>query len=300
MSGLILPGAVDSSPWGKLQPYAGVTDGTTFLWDAGLAPLSGVPTPSNNMGMVNLMADRGAEIYGVSEADMSWAIISALGSFAAGEITEKGAVHIASTQAGSQNAAAYWNAGLSSAAEQAFLNNTDAGEDWAVLNTVWARVTRAGITSGNTAPQAYILLVSALSATVNFHSYATFTGQFAAGGPIMQGGNGQALAGLNTPGVAGVASQGWTGTKPAQANFLTALASVGAYGPWNTTNYNKAPSIAVYRIQQDIGQHIEGVDAVGVKLRNQLTSLNDLLAHDFAAGGRFADDVWTPPATLMP
>lgn len=292
-SALKLPGALASSPFGKVQPYEGVWDSTVYLWDAGIAPLAAVP--ANGAVLPNLMRDRAAGASGLAVADCDIEIVNALANgFAAGEITGHGALHIASTQAGAQNATSNCSFHLSTAFANWLLANIDAGADYAVALTIWKRVTRNYVTP-NVAAQSW----GHIAVSTGVHLFQTTGGGAFAGVPI---GVGQDAYLADVPAVLFVASQGWLGAKPANLSpaHQRTLGNVGAGPAWASYNYNKAASGILYRLQLDLVNLSEIEGTVAQKAATMLAAQNAMLARDFAAGGRFHDDTFTPAATLKP
>ncbi|MCB5423958.1 hypothetical protein H0274_01695 [Altererythrobacter sp. CC-YST694] len=298
-SALMLAGAASASPLGKYQPYEGVWDSTVALWDAGFAPLEEIP--AHNAVLPNLMRERMAEITGLSLADCDFTIDNTLSAgFAAAEVTEKGGLHVASTQAGEQNAICNFGALYSQPFAEWLMGQTDAGADYGVLFTLWHRPTRALVTAGNTAPQSLAHLCNTTTPSIN-RLYVMQNGSGLLPGSALIAG--QTHNALDMPGVSAVGSQGWSGAKP--ANFSLRSGRVffngGAQGGWATSNYNKAGSGIFYRAQLDLVDLSEIAGAtLADKASAMLAAINTLAARDFAEGGRFHGDEFTPAATLKP
>jgi hypothetical protein len=305
---LKLGGAIENPIFGKLRDIEGDNEGTVFLWDADFLGASGdVPITGT---MTNMVADRAAAISGLTADQCAYEIecngITAgqSGAYLAVERTAKGGIHVASTQAGSQDTnPANWLIRPQGAFADWLLGNTDAGADYAVLNLLWVRLTRKnGVSS---APQAVCALTSWSSSTANYLLYA--------GGPVSQPAqypkstyNTSDAGNVGTPGLLALASKQWTGTKP--VNWSVSGTKVGcfffnagAYAAWRGNNVDLAASMILYR-QQTVLVDLADVDGDSItdKVNSILAEQQQMIERDFAEGGRFADDAWTDPAVLKP
>lgn len=295
MSNLYLPGTALSSPWGKDQPYDAVWDSTVGLIDFGESPLVGVPADAAIVP--NLMADRMAAITGLNAADCDFTVRNSMGNgFAAAEITERGGLHVASTQAGAQNAQSALTLLYSRAFAEWLTANTGAGANYAVLFTVWLMHTRA-LGAPNNAPQSIAHIGNSSSTSAN-RLFIMQDANPQSGVPLIMS---QTHRTLEVPGVAAVASSGWAGIKPADHSIISgrALINGGAHAAWGSINYNKAASLIFYRAQLDIVDlsEIAGADRAA-KATAMLAAINAAAARDFGEGGRFHNDVWTDPTVL--
>lgn len=293
-SAIKLAGAVTSSPFGKFHNYEGTWDSTMFLWDAGYAPLAAVP--ANGATLTNLLRDQCAAVSGQTLANCDFVVTNQAGSFLANELTSKGGIHTASTQAGSQNAAASFELTPSTAFANWLLTQTDAGADYAVMMTAWARPTRAQLSAA--APQPFQMFTASVSPGTNYHSVGPVSANVAGG--VVISGNGLPMS--NTPGtpqVAALVSNGWAGTKPGSGAAALVPWNVGAAWGYAGGNYNKAPSAALYRVQLDL---VDLSDIAGASVAAKTSAMiavhQAMLARDFAAGGRFYGDTYTAASTL--
>ena len=294
-SALILQGAVDASPFGKFHAVEGTYDSTVYVWDSTFSGLTSVP--ANGAVVPNLLRDRAATVSGLTAAQCDFAVINNMANgFAAGEITGAKGIHIASTQAGAQNAVSNFGLCLSPEFANWLLSQTDAGADYGVMFTQWLRCTRAPILTGNTSPQS---IMHFASTTVN-RFITTGGGVSQAGVALATNTNGPSEG---SAGLMACSSQGWSGVKPANMNsaFTRMPLNYGAYGPWDTQNYNKAASYIGYRCQVDIVDlsDIAGADRVA-KGNAMVAAFQAKSAEWFGAGGRFAGDTFTPAAALKP
>lgn len=298
-----LGGTIASSPFGKLRDYEGTNAGTIFLWDAGLQNDGAVP--ANGATLTNLVRKQGALTTGLTEAQMDATVQNNSGTYLATERTSKGGIHAAYSQAGGQTAAtAAFALNPTSQLRDWIGANSDAGADYGFMVSLWLRRTRAGVSGGN---QALSWFAAQSSATNNYLWHMQNGIMYPTGAPGLIGPQQNVpSASLDTPLVAALATQGWLGTKPNPingANTAAVIANVGPNGPWQSLAWNKAESYVLYRAQIDI-INLADVGATGADLVTKqaaiLSDLNAMLARDFAAGGRFAGDTYTPAATLKP
>lgn len=295
-----LPGVVTSSPFGKFHQFEGTFDSTVYLWDAEYAPFTSLP--AEFASHPNLMRERAAQVTGLTASQCDFEINNSLGigaGQASGEITSKKGIHVANPQSGSQVAASTFGLGLSADFANWLMGQTDAGADYAVLVSLWLRCTRE-LAPGAAVVQSVSHFVSTASATGNF-LYFLQPNNAQAGSLLVAGNRPPSVTGA--AGIANVASQGWTGTKPANMNGASqrALLTLGATGAWANFNFNKAPSYVAYRAQMDLVDlsDVSGADRAA-KCAAMMASMSVMAARDFAAGGRFYGDVYTPAPTLKP
>ena len=301
-SALQLAGAASTSPFGKLQPYEGVWDSTVFLWDAGFAELESVP--ANGVMLPNLMRDRASAVSGLTASQCDVEAYNTMGNgFTTGEITSKGGIHIASTQAGAQNAQSNFALCMSQALGNWLAANCGAGENYSVMLSLWVRKTRE-YGGPNPTPQSWGHMAASFGQTGSYIVQLQ-RGEGAPPDAARENWIGirQDHIALDVPGVMCAAAKGWRGTRSATLNgaFQRALANVGAMGSWDTVNYNKACSGIIYRAQLDV---LDFSDAPGANVTAKglamLNSINALAARDFGEGGRFHGDEFTPAADLKP
>lgn len=291
-----LPGdGVTNPPYAKLPAsgYEGTFDSTVFLWDAEYQPMAAVPDNATTFN--NLLRSKAAEVSGLATSECDFSVVSTLSAgFAAGEITEKGGLHIAATQAGAQNAPSALVISPSAAWANWLLANIGAGENYAYLITAFLRTTRASL---------------GLQSIMHFMGTTTATyGHISQNGGVSTlvgaaAGSNVAAPTVGNSGLMAVANSGWAGAKPANlaSSFQRALLSIGATGPWVTGSYNKGSSHACYRLQMDIIDLSEIAGATRtIKSNAMVSQLEAMATRDFATGGRFANDTFTPAATLKP
>lgn len=298
---ITLPGTVTSSPFGKFHQFEGTFDSTVYLWDAEYAPFTSLP--AEFASHPNLMRERAAEVTGLTASQCDFEISNTLGNAdpakASGEITSKKGIHVANPQSGSQVAASTFGLGLNANFANWLLGQTDAGADYAVLVSLWLRCTRE-LVPGAAAVQSVSHFVSASGATTNL-LYFMQPNNVATGSLLVAGNRPPSVAGVS--GIANAATQGWQGTKPANMNGASqrALLALGATGSWAGFNYNKAPSYVAYRAQMDLVDlsEVAGADRAA-KCAAMMESMSAMATRDFAVGGRFYGDVYTPAATLKP
>lgn len=290
----VVQGAISgAAPFGKLYPYDGMTGGTIALFDFGYAPAASVPI--NPVSLPNLVADQAAKLTGLTPVQCGFDITPATGHGSVVEVTAKGAIHVASTQAGDQTAPDGWGVSISAALANWLL----AQSNIAVVTTLFLRLTRSQL-AGTNAPQSLSHITSAAGATGNLF-YHTQGGIPAPGAALANGVRAPTTVGQG--GLLAVASQGWTGTKPSNINDVRPrrLFVSGSMDAWAGLNYNKAPSYVVYRAQMDLIalSDVPGT-TVAEKAANHIQAMSAMAAVDFAAGGRFHGDVYTPAETLKP
>lgn len=311
-SALVLPGSVDFSPFGKFHEIEGTWDSTVALIDFGLNPVSAVPGQTSTY--TNLMRNRMAEVTGLALASCDFqvdnTVLNSDANRASAEVTGKGAIHCASPQAGVQTVVSAFGMNFSKAFGDWLLANSDAGNDYAVLASVFVRCTRDQLESnpGNVR-QSMMHIANGTSATGNnmYITPARIAGGANASRPLAAEAP-YVIAPTPIPyageaGLAATASQGWNGTKPADsaAAISRRLFVLGLSDAWSGFNQNRVGSYVIYRAQLDL---INLSDIGGANVVAKAEAMRSALAaqatRDFAQGGRFYGDTFTPAATLKP
>lgn len=294
-SALQLPIAVESSPFGKFQPYEGVWDSTVLLWDAGMAGLESVP--ANAAVLPNLMRDRASAVTGLSAAQCDLTVSKSMDNgYAVGEITEKGAIHVASTQSGAQDAASYLSIEYPLAFANWLLANTGGdGADHAVMVTIWGVYSRL---TTSASPAGLSCLSSNLAGTTNRLYYDRGGWAVQITSPVIANQDVRYTP-QDVPWCLNYVPSAWNGTKPANMNLSTQRL-LAAFGVTGSGPYNEAASFVIYRAQVDLIDLSEEAGDRAAKATTMRAALNALHARDFGEGGRFHGDVYTPADTLKP
>lgn len=233
--------------------------------------LSDPGVPANNDSVFNVAYRELAAIAGLSESSESLHhtfLNTFTGEQGAFEKTAKGALHGAVSR-------------TSQGGNYARINNTqqtNAAIDWIANNPsreyavfLWGRVTRAALSSSVNLREA------AIGSTSGFSTNNLFSLTF-----------------NNSTGLQRVAANkvGWNGSPGTVAQNVIQLAW-GNISPLNSTIPDDGRSYILY------GFHVIDVAASGMSYAELNARDADLFAAAFSEGGRFYNDSWTDPATLL-
>lgn len=264
--------------------------GSLFLFDGSSSAgvFTGVPTLG--AAIPNIVAPIASNVLGTPAASLH-ATVSRKdpnSSLFLVERTSKGGLHGIITQAGSQASEQSYRVGLPAAVNNRLRLNTSN----AFYVSLWQRVTRKGIASG--APQ------SPFHFATNTSNYAFM---FQNGLSLPLSADASYINRNNTPNIGdtditeapmnrfgAVAFRGLVGSGPAVSNSVEF--GLGSFSAWNTFNLNKAASRIIYRA------YVEDLTVSGRTFDEVYALDYALYQAAFAAGGKFAGDVYTDPSTL--
>jgi hypothetical protein len=295
---LDLDAELDGDGFGFTLP--GSSEGTLLYWSPVLQDTPLASVPANGAALVNLASAQCASLLSVSESTTHPVVSSSAvgGSFLAAEISGLGGVHVASTQAGGQNAAAWWAVDLPQSIYDHFLADipTNGG---ALAVCAFYQVTRQMVLTGNTAPQAAIRFTAGAAATGNYIAHAS------AGNTTAQPNNIGApsilVPATDSPGYSIVGSNAKTGTVPVYASGNRKILGAGAEGSWASANYNRAPSLVLHQVIVDNLRFANRAGS-GASLADEyaafVAEMQAVHAAAYATGGYLAGDTYTAAATL--
>lgn len=267
--------------------------GSLFLWDAGIQPFSSLPNIGNTIP--NLLADysnaSGNNLVlekGNLEQEFHDAYISR-------ELTARKAIHFIVAQASTvPTYASLFNALSANANLQEKLRANAMGSNPNLYISVWKRITRVA-PSGSDAPTfKYISSPSSLSdyvfykqtggINVNVSSSSTSISKLNKTESDTTALNSQNYYQMNIKGYAGAG---------VISNTKAMLHISGFDTPWGGQFLNKSASHAVYRI------YIEDLNLSG-RTFEQVKAIDDAeFEKAFAVGGRFYNDTWSDPASVL-
>lgn len=256
--------------------------GTLALFDVGnrYGAFSGLP--ANMEPVPNIFANQAADIIGGSATEASCQFVMRRTADLAGvfqaERTAKGGLHGMSTQGSSQTDVRYISI-LVPESLRAYMAANIANEFYV---SAWFRLTRAQA-GGSSAPQSHVHW-AASTANYYYHTQNTF-----AGTPATVGTNKARYSfddvHLLQLGVSAASGSGTTG-RP--------VFGIGAADTWGSYNFNRAPSAILYRA------YVEDLAVSGRSYADVQALDRNLFDAAFGAGGRFAGDTFSDPATTVP
>ena len=250
--------------------------------------------PALNSAVPNVLANKAAELLGVSEAATHLVVAQSSGADVTlfkRERTSKGGIHGLITQAGGQVSLHNYFLRADTAVQEYMRDNPN----HTFYVSLWQKITRKA-TGTTPSPQAPFYFANGVGSTGNFRFHMEGSGAFprlgtptSKGATVIPAGTDAEVAN-NTNRFTSLAVQGNTGNGPVGSDAVTF--GVGTNAAWNGANYNKAASRIIYRA------YIEDLTVSG-RTYAEVEALDYALFQEaFAAGGKFYGDTYTDPSTL--
>ena len=258
-----LADSIGATPFGIFDPFGAVnkTTGTIALWDADFRA-AGEGVPADGSTAINLVREQAVAITGLTEAECDLQVVNSGNGFIAVEETAKRGIHVASTLAGGQNAASSFSLCPSAALANWLMANIDAGQDYALLFSLWLRPTRAGTQSSPGLRQPYSFMGPNSGSYSHIMQYQGFPspgeniGASGAAGRIRTG-----PPALDTPGGARRLPQrvGWERSPPILTSRTSAISRMSAHSGRSSPSIRtrrKAPSSTGCRWMSSIWRRV--------------------------------------------
>lgn len=274
----------------KLRDDALLSDGSLFLFDPShsLGGFSGIPTSGT---VPNVAWKEAALVLGSgTQSTLAASMLNASADTAnvwKTERTSAGGIHGIVTQAGGQTIGKSWYAKAPQAVADYLRTNASTHQFYF---SIWKTITRPTVAAGNVAPQSHFNM---LFDTSNFlfhfsNGFATPSAAGSIGTTLVPNAADSAVA-VGTPKFASVGTNNKNGTlNPGQGVTF----GVGTFDAFDAYNWNKAPSVILYRL------YIEDLTASGRSYATVQALDQALYTAAFASGGRFYNDTYTNPSTL--
>lgn len=293
---LTLKTEIDNANAPYLLKYDPIEDrkGSLFLWDAGLASLSSVPTIDAVFpNILNEYVPASGNALILKKGTFGNAVHDA---YIRRELTSKGGIHfIVSQNYSGDTYATISNALAANPALQTVLRNKIIGANPNLFISMWTRLTR------NAPSDSTVAIASYVSSTSSKSDYAFYkdvrntsfdvSSSSLSTSHLNKNDIDASAVGQPNKHIMNLKGYGGAGVL---ADTVARMLMVGYEAPWSGTYINKSPSFAVYRI------YIEDLTLSG-RTYAQVKAIDDAeFAKAFASGGRFHGDTWSNPSTVLP
>lgn len=269
-------------------------NGSLFLWDAGLNPLSG--TPAIDATIPNLLSEYTPSTGKSLVLKRGLFSETNHNAYIRRELTSKGGMHfiVAQAYSGATNVPIHNTLQANSELQEALRSNV-MGANPNLFISIWQRLTRVAPEDSSIGTSAYLSTPAGKSdfafyKDVRFQNF-TVSSNSVATSFINKTDIDPTAIGLSNKHVMNIKGKAGAGVlEDTQARFVIA----GFDGPWGGQYVNKSPSVIVYRI------YVEDLTLSG-RTYAQVKAIDDAeFAKAFAEGGRFYGDTWSNPATVLP
>ena len=269
-------------------------NGSLFLWDAGLNPLSG--TPAIDATIPNLLSEYTPSTGKSLVLKRGLFSETNHNAYIRRELTSKGGIHfiVAQAYSGATNVPLH-NTLQANAALQEALRSNVMGANPNLFISMWTRLTRVAPTGSSVGVSAYTIS-GATKGNAAFYKQADESNFVVSAGStsishLNKANTDSSTVGLPNQNVMNL--KGYLGTG-VLSDSIARLLIAGFDDPWGGSYANKSPSVALYRI------YVEDLTLSG-RTYAEVKAIDDAeFAKAFVSGGRFYGDTWSNPATVIP